>query len=194
MMSKGLFFDLDGTLVDTLRSNVKAYHHAIQCVLGEHIDVRQGLFEEIKLGKSSEVFLRELVSGISDDEIRKIAVEKSRIYPECLDQSFLNESLIRFIEGQSKGTTIVLVTTAKERNAMNVLRYHRIQDIFDFKVFGDHIQKLKPDPEIYLTALALTGLCCEDSEAYEDSEAGIRAAKNAGMIAHRVIWNSNSEL
>lgn len=191
-MTKGLFFDLDGTLVDTLSSNVASYDQAIRCVLGEKIDVCDGLEREIGLGKSSNAFLKELIPGITDEQMRAVRSKKADFYPHHLADSVLNGDLVDFIKRKRADgdSLIVLVTTAKERNAMNVLKHHGIQDLFDRMVFGDGIKHLKPNPEIYLAALALVGANAEDSEAFEDTDAGIKAAEGAGIRAHRIVWDS----
>lgn len=191
-MSRGLFFDLDGTLVDTLSSNIAAYSQAIRCVLGETVDVRDGLEREIRLGKSCKVFLGELIAGISDEDVRAIANKKAEFYPQYLGCSVLNVDMVDLIKRERAvgDSVIVLVTTAKEKNAMSVLNHHGLQDLFDYMVFGDNIVHLKPNPEIYLTALSLANVKAEETEAFEDTDAGIKAAEGAGIQAHRVVWNA----
>lgn len=189
MMNKGLFFDLDGTLVNTHESNASAYYQAIVDVLGEQRVNRDALYAEIAGGKNCRDFLRTLISDIDDGTIDAIARRKAQLYPDHLDASELNEDLVHFIrEEKDAGTVITLVTTAKRTNALNVLRYHGIEDLFDFMVFGDDVDALKPAPDIYLRALQVSGIDHPYAEAFEDSAAGIQAASNAGIRVHRVDW------
>jgi beta-phosphoglucomutase-like phosphatase (HAD superfamily) len=52
---------------------------------------------------------------------------------------------------------------------------------FEAIVAGDEVTRCKPDPEIYLTAAAKLGLEPSECIVFEDAEAGIEAAKRAGM-------------
>jgi HAD superfamily hydrolase (TIGR01509 family) len=57
-----------------------------------------------------------------------------------------------------------------------------LQDCFDFISTSDVVQRLKPDPALYVSALK--GLDVQASEAFalEDSPLGIRSAKSAGLL------------
>jgi beta-phosphoglucomutase-like phosphatase (HAD superfamily) len=48
-------------------------------------------------------------------------------------------------------------------------------------VFGSEIKHLKPEPDIYLEALKRLGTDSSGCIAFEDSEAGVIAAKRAGL-------------
>lgn len=189
-MLKGIFLDLDGTLVDTHRSNCEAYLQAIQEVMGEGKVDRAALLARICKGGSHEAFLRELIADITDQEVCSVAKRKAEIYPKLLDHSRLNEGLLSDVvrARDASGALVVLVTTAKEVNARNVLRYHGVESLFDYAVFGDGVACLKPDPEIYLKALEITGLDPHEVIAYEDSNAGVESASKAGVRVIKVDW------
>ena len=54
-------------------------------------------------------------------------------------------------------------------------------DYFSFVVGGDQVVKSKPEPEIFLRALAGTDISPAETVVIEDSFNGIRAASRAGM-------------
>ena len=58
-----------------------------------------------------------------------------------------------------------------------------LDEIFGAILSGSDVKQVKPDPEIYL--LAARGLGADPAKCvvFEDSEAGVRAAKAAGMMA-----------
>jgi beta-phosphoglucomutase-like phosphatase (HAD superfamily) len=62
-----------------------------------------------------------------------------------------------------------------------VLDKCHIRDYFSAAVAGDEVTRCKPDPEIYLTAAAKLGLEPCECVVFEDAEAGIEAAKRAGI-------------
>lgn len=190
---RGLFFDLDGTLVDTHQSNTSAYLNAVHDVLPEASVSRVDLLRYIKAGKGYREFLSDLISGISDVDIISVSNRKSEIYPKYLGESRLNEVLVSRMKKwkEDPNAILVLVTTAKECNARNILEHHGILDVFDFAVFGDQVTAPKPNPEIYLKALELAGVDASDAEAFEDSDVGIEAARAAGISVTRVVWDES---
>ena len=56
-----------------------------------------------------------------------------------------------------------------------------IADLFDAVVGGDMVRRIKPAPDVYERALALTGIAAEHAVAVEDSPFGIEAAQTAGI-------------
>jgi beta-phosphoglucomutase-like phosphatase (HAD superfamily) len=52
---------------------------------------------------------------------------------------------------------------------------------FDIVLARDNVGHVKPDPELFLTALAGLGVQPEQALAFEDSPIGVAAAKRAGM-------------
>jgi beta-phosphoglucomutase-like phosphatase (HAD superfamily) len=53
---------------------------------------------------------------------------------------------------------------------------------FDVMVFGSEMGRLKPEPDVYLEALKRLGTDGAGCVAFEDSEAGVIAAKTAGLF------------
>jgi len=62
-----------------------------------------------------------------------------------------------------------------------VLEKCGIARFFDLKITGDTVTRCKPDPEIYRTAAERLGLPPERCLVFEDAEAGIEAARRAGI-------------
>lgn len=176
---KGFFFDLDGTLVDTHESNFRAYRQAVNETTGDELG--DELKDRIKNGETSESFLRALLPDASDAQVDAINKKKKEFYPEHLGESTLNEYLSSFLAQMSEHYVTALVTTAKRVNAEAVLDAHNIKNLFDFKVFGDDVDNMKPSPDAYLLALEKAELSPEEVIAFEDSEKGIQAATSAGI-------------
>jgi HAD superfamily hydrolase (TIGR01509 family) len=179
MTVKAFFFDLDGTLVDTHEANFLAYRHAVESVKGVLLD--DVLRTRIKAGESSNHFLASLMPELTSQEIARINEEKGNIYPDHLDASLLNEYLSVFLQQMSEHYATVLVTTAKKKNALAVLRQHNLEHYFSDMIFGDDVRNMKPHPEAYVTALQKTNLQPNEVIAFEDSQKGIEAAEAAGI-------------
>ncbi|HFX17804.1 MAG TPA: HAD family hydrolase [Flavobacteriales bacterium] len=69
------------------------------------------------------------------------------------------------------------------KNAKKILDTLNINDWFTAIVDGNDVHKGKPDPEVFLTAAKKLGYAPENCVVIEDAQAGIKAAKNAGMKA-----------
>ena len=57
-----------------------------------------------------------------------------------------------------------------------------VTDLFDAIVTGDDVARVKPDPELYLLALARLGLEPHEAIVFEDAPNGVLAAKRAGIF------------
>jgi HAD superfamily hydrolase (TIGR01509 family) len=53
---------------------------------------------------------------------------------------------------------------------------------FDYVCTADDVERVKPDPELYLTVLERLGVRPDEAIAFEDSPLGIQAAKHAGLV------------
>jgi HAD superfamily hydrolase (TIGR01509 family) len=52
---------------------------------------------------------------------------------------------------------------------------------FDFVLTAHDVERVKPDPELYVKAVARSGVAAGDCLAIEDSERGLQAARAAGV-------------
>ena len=69
---------------------------------------------------------------------------------------------------------------------MKHLKDSRFENYFDVIITGEDIEKTKPNPEIFLKALERLNIEPKKAIVIEDSIAGIKAAKNAGIFAIHV--------
>lgn len=179
---KGVFFDLDGTLVDTHDANYQAYKAAI-AKQGRIIDF-EGFRQTI--GMQAQDFLPMLAPGLSAGQYQSIATDKARFYKELIHATVPNRALIDFLKYISVHHIVVLVTTAKRANATAVLGHHGLDDIFTAIVTAEDVSQSKPSPEAYLLALNLVGLNADEVIAFEDSETGIQAAQAANIAVMKI--------
>nr|ABH02989.1 SpaF [Spirochaeta aurantia] len=176
-MIRALFFDLDGTLVDTHQANFVAYRQALEA---HGVTVTEDEFRKCQ-GHQARVFLRWFLPDMTPEVYRDIAQRKSRLYAENLDLTLVNDHLLGLLRAVCPDTTCAIVTTATRTNSEAVLRHHGLADRFSFMVTADDVQNAKPHPEGYLLALARANVPAADALAFEDSRPGIEAAEAAGL-------------
>jgi sugar-phosphatase len=76
---------------------------------------------------------------------------------------------------------VVVVTSAWRAEVAPVLDAADVARLLAGAVCADDVARHKPAPDAYLAALELTGVEPERAVAIEDSEAGIAAARAAGI-------------
>lgn len=180
---QAFIFDLDGVLVDTAK-----YHYLAWDVIAK----QQGLFfdeqlnEQLK-GVSRQASLQIILdaSGVnySATEKEKLLQQKNDIYLSYIEQlgegDVLPGALNLIQSAKQQGIRIALGSASK--NARVILQRTALLDYFDCIVDGLGVQQAKPDPEVFL--LGAQGLAVDPAQCvvFEDSVAGVEAARRAGM-------------
>ena len=127
-----------------------------------------------------ELMPRDVVERVG---IRELGHEKEAIYREIYAPTITPQAgLVAFLESLKSNNLLCAVGSSGYRLNVNfVLEKCNIEPYFKAIVAGDEVTRCKPDPEIYLTAATKLGLQAEECIVFEDAEAGIEAAKRAGM-------------
>jgi len=89
-------------------------------------------------------------------------------------------ALLEFVEAQ--GLARAIATSSDAADAAFSLRRAGLSGRFETVVTGDQIAHSKPAPDIYLEAARRLGRHPSECVALEDSDAGIIAARAAGMV------------
>lgn len=179
---KGAIFDLDGVIVDTAK-----YHYLAWKELAEDLGFffKESDNERLKgvsRMRSLEILLE--VGGITatESEKERMAQNKNDRYVEMLDnldKSELLEGAEEYLK-KLKSDGILIALGSASKNAPLILDKLGITELFDAIVDGNSVSKAKPDPEVFLKGAELLGLEPEDCCVFEDSQAGIEAARRAG--------------
>ena len=180
---KGAIFDLDGVIVDTAKYHYLAWKRLAEELGFEFTEEHNERLKGVSRMRSLEILLE--VGGLtfSADEKARLAEKKNNWYVEYIsrmDESELLEGARQYLEGQKeKGIKIALGSASK--NAPIILDNLKITELFDVVIDGNKVSKAKPDPEVFLLGAKELGLAPSDCVVFEDAEAGIEAAKRAGM-------------
>lgn len=180
-MLKGVLFDMDGVLVNNLEIHRQAFAEFFR---------RYGVertFDELSrvFGKGNDDIMGELMPAdvVERVGIRQLGYEKEAIYREIYAPIITPQpGLLAFLaECEREGLRSAVGSSGYKANVDFVLDKCNIRRYFEATVAGDEVTRCKPDPEIYLTAAAKLGLDACECVVFEDAEAGIEAAKRAGM-------------
>lgn len=176
-------FDLDGVIVDTAK-----YHFLAWKRLAMELGVALTLEDNEKLKgvgrlESLNIILSMGRIELSSEEKEQLAQKKNSWFVEYIqamkeDEIFPGAKNL-FQELRSQQIKVGLASSSK--NAKTVLKLLNIENEFEVVVDGNMISQSKPDPEIFLKAAELLKVSPEECIVVEDAEAGVEAAKSAGM-------------
>lgn len=182
---RAVIFDLDGVLTDTAHYHFLAWKNLADSV-GVSFDA--AFNEQLKgVDRIGSLNLILAASGQNLSELEKLALaeQKNLHYQQLIaDMSpldLLPGALTALHTVRAAGLKTALASVSK--NAQAVIAKLGIANLFDVVVDAARISKSKPDPEIFLTAAAHLKLMPSDCLGVEDSIAGLRAIKSAGMFA-----------
>ena len=192
-MIKGVIFDMDGTIVDSL-----PYHH----------DAWRIFFEENKVDDFSEKLKRYNGGGTLDlmkavygniysiDELKKMSDDKEIIFRKIYKGNIKPiEGLLEFIsELKSKNILVGLASNAIRKNVTLTLNELDIYDLFDSIICGDEVSFGKPNPEMFDKTVIGFNLKKDDCVMFEDSIEGVEGAVNAGINVIGVTSSNSSDI
>jgi beta-phosphoglucomutase len=182
---KACIFDLDGVIVDTAKYHYMAWKR-LAGEMGFHFSIEQNeKLKGVSRLESLEILLK--VGGIklSEAEKREAAQKKNAWYVDYISSMNPEEILpgvTSFFDDLRKNRIKIALGSAS-KNAGFILQRLRLDDCFDTVVDGNKISRAKPDPEIFLISAKELNTDPRECIVFEDAQAGIEAANNAGMIS-----------
>ena len=183
---KAVIFDLDGVLVST-----DAMHFEAWKKLGREIGIDN--FTEadnrrqrgVSRMASLEVLLEKTDKKYSENEKETLAERKNKYYKEllkALTRAAVLDGAFDMIDLLKKNGIMTAVGSVS-KNTPVILERTGLAPHIDKVACGLDITRSKPDPEVFLKAAEKLGVYPESCVVIEDSDAGITAAKAAGMTA-----------
>ncbi|MFM2119801.1 MAG: CbbY, protein of unknown function linked to the Calvin-Benson-Bassham cycle, HAD-like hydrolase [Pseudomonadota bacterium] len=195
-MLDALIWDVDGTLAETERDGHRlAFNQAfVSFGLRWHWDVdRYGELLHVTGGR--ERLLHDMATRpdapSTAAERQALAAElharKNAAYADIVALGRITPRpgvLALMEEAWAAGLRQAIATTTSRSNVTALLGGwfgRQWADRFGAVVCGEDVARKKPDPEVYLHALARLGLTAERALAFEDSTPGTAAARAAGL-------------
>ena len=179
--ARGLIFDFDGVLIDSEPLYLKSVN-----VILEECGVPQLTADEYQrwIGSTARLTWEALTRDNNLPEPAQHYQDRYEVVIESVLKRELTltpeaEELLGIVErrGIPRG-----VATASRRKWLAIkLEKLGLTEFFDVAVCSTDVRRTKPEPDIYLRATELMGLNPADVIAIEDSPAGIKSAKSAGI-------------
>lgn len=176
-----LFFDMDGTLVNTNYANYLSYKKAIQQVIQSNIDIPYNPSERF----NREV-LKKVIPNLTKAEYEKIIQLKNKFYIEHLPETKVNDLVADILKKYSKTNKMILVTNCRKERVLITLEYHKLIDNFSHKFY-----QLKTDNENKVNKYERTLLYLKIPPTsvllFENEKSEINVAILAGIPIHNII-------
>lgn len=181
-----LIFDMDGVVLDSEPL---------------HENARQWMFRELGIspddrlpdpvGKSSSGFWRRVLEVYHmEGDPYELEKRQYSLVARQIEENHLQPSdgfLDVVKRAKERGIRIGLASSSTRVLVDDALRLLDVDRYFDITVSGDEVAHKKPEPDVYLKVLELAGGEPGRSAAVEDSEAGVRAARRAGIFCYGYV-------
>ncbi len=184
-MIHACIFDLDGVVVDTAKYHYLAWKRLAAELGFDFEEYHNERLKGVSRMTSLEILLEVggMTNSYSPNERERMATKKNEWYLEYIRKMTPDEILPGakgFIEDlKLNGIGVALGSASK--NAPLILERINMLSHFDVIVDGNRVSKAKPDPEIFLLGASDMGVSPKNCIVFEDAEAGVEAALNAGM-------------
>lgn len=180
-MVSGIIFDMDGVLIDSERQSNEGWLWAAG-QLG--VDMPMWLIDSFK-GAPAELcckFFDDYYKGVIDyweaKELRTQHVYKIR-ETEGIPVKKGVKDIFEYI--RNNGLKCAVATSTRRESAEKTLHEIGVWDYLDAVVYGDEVERGKPESDIFLRAAKAIGVNPSEAVVVEDSINGIKAGYAAGM-------------
>ncbi|MCA9121944.1 MAG: HAD family phosphatase [Planctomycetaceae bacterium] len=178
MSIQALIFDCDGTLTDSMYAHYVAWRDVL---------VAYGMeLNEQQFYRHSGTPSRRVIPMLAAEQGIKLDFDRAN---EAKERAFLEsihllkpiEPVVRIAESHRGQLKMAVASGGVRELVHRQLRHIEIFDWFETIVTAEDTELHKPDPDVFLEAARRLGVPPSACRVYEDGEAGIEAARRAGM-------------
>lgn len=182
-MIRALLFDFDGVVVDTEVATYQAWadvyaEHGADLSLEDYLPA-VGTGSSVSGAFDAVAHLERLIGSPVDRE--ELIARRTRRKAELYERAPLLPGVReRLAEAQSLGLKTAIVTRNREERVAAQCATVGLDHAWDVLVCANE-EPTRDKAELYRHALALLGVAPEEALAFEDSPAGLEAARRAGV-------------
>jgi beta-phosphoglucomutase family hydrolase len=177
---RGLVFDCDGTIADTMPLHYQAWVEALR----EHrAEFPEAMFYE--MAGIPTVRIIEILNERHgyDIPVQEAADHKESLYVALVDRVEPIEPVVQLVKAYAGRLPMAVATGGTRAICSKTLKSLHLLEHFQAIVTADDVPRGKPEPDIFLEAARRLGVAPEQCYAFEDADLGLQAARAAGMVA-----------
>jgi beta-phosphoglucomutase len=184
---KGLIFDLDGVLVDSMPTHYKAWKIAFDETTSLQVDERSIYLLEGMRGEDlvEEIFKKYSYTDLS--KTKEVLLRKDEIFRSMMNVKPYDK--VNEILRQLKCTKGIVSGSAKQ-DVVSIIDRCLQNDVINIVLTGDDIAQGKPNPEGFKLFLKRARLNPSDVLVIENAPLGVQASNNAAINPVVVLNNS----
>ena len=183
MSLNACIYDLDGVITDTAKYHYQSWKWVADQLEYNLTEKQNQKLKGIGRKESLDKILKWSGARISEAEKSNLLQKKNQMYLEQIDHMTPEEIFegFRTFNALIKKEGIKVAIGSSSRNAIRII--DKLDLVLDFHaiVDGGMTENSKPEPDIFLLAAEKLGVPPEECLVIEDSQAGLTAAKKAGM-------------
>lgn len=176
---KGVIWDMDGVIANTGPIHFKAWRNL---ALEKGVNLTEEEFRKT-FGMRNPDILKKLFGELSEEQINSLSFKKEENFRSLAEQGIEPlPGVVELIQKFKKANFKQAIASSTPLENINlILRKLKISNFFETIVSDEDVTYGKPDPESFLIASRRLGLKPEECLVIEDSSAGVKAGKSAGM-------------
>lgn len=182
--AKGLVFDCDGTLLDSMGIHYEAWKHT-----AAQFGIKITAAAMVELAGKPVHELLDILAGRSGVEVtpelrHEFFTVKSRFYLDHAREVKVIDSVIDIVKaGAARGLPMAVASGGTRKHVMEGLTSTGLLPYFKAIVCGEDVAHGKPAPDAFLLAAQQLGVEPQHCVGYEDAVLGMEAIRNAGYLA-----------
>ena len=181
-MIEAIVFDFDGLIVDTETPEFDAWQYIFESY-GTRLERKTW---EWSIGRYKLNFdIYEHLADLSGQQIEREVVRPRmrRNYLQRIERNPILPGVEDYLaSARDMRLKLAVASSSTPGWAVQHLTSRGLLDYFEFVLSAGDVEKPKPDPELYTTAVSRLGVEPGNALAIEDSAVGLAAAKAAGLF------------
>lgn len=175
---KGLIFDCDGTLADTMTIHTHAWQETMKR-FGHDCPV--DFLQPLRGMPAEEIVIRFNLEFGTGFDVKAVSDEKNKMSYERLKTVKPIMPVAKIALDYRGKLPMSVVSGGTRKNVIRTLEAIGMADFFEAVITADDGLKPKPDPRMFIEAAKKMDVAPELCQVFEDGDPGLEAARAAGM-------------